>query len=220
MSFSLVQSTQMTQTSAASQSLGYTSGNTAGNLLVLCFRLPFASALTISVTDSKGNTWHEYPDTFANGGDKGSLWYAENCAAGSNTVTLTAGGTGFFCRLIIAEFSGARTSSSFDASTHATGSSTAANSGSITTSVANELLLGFHENSAADSIGSTPASGWTAVNNVTGNLYLYYKIGTSPGSYSYSTTLGSSEPWAASIAAFKPPGAAPPGAKPVVCIMQ
>jgi hypothetical protein len=202
-----------------SLSKAYTSNNVAGNLLVLVFRnFTGGGFATPAVSDTQGNTWIPVYGAFSNAGSANiAFFYVENCAGGANTVTVTnnSGFPGF----VILEYSGVAASSSLEAQTHATGSGTAANSGNITTSNAADLLVGFSENETNGGFSVSPGAGWTQ-RELEDGVSACDQIISSAGTYAFSSTIGGTASWSASIAAFK--GAAPAGAsaQPVVCIMQ
>lgn len=95
----LVQKAGFATAAATTINQAFSSNNTLGNLLVANVA-SFAYDVT-NVTDSQGNTWKQAGTATANS----SIWYAQNCKAGANTVTLnkSSTGTGF---LAIAEYSG------------------------------------------------------------------------------------------------------------------
>lgn len=130
----------------------YGSDNTAGNLLVLAVAWnPTATAIS-SVTDSAGNTWTQVatnsPVDVSSGTFGLAMYYAMNCAAGANTVTVTWGSAVAAKVLICGEWNGIATASAFDVSvgqplTDPGGGPDAVTSGTSAgaTSQANDLIV-------------------------------------------------------------------------------
>src|ERR1700730_13977874 len=97
---------------ASSLSKAFTSPNVAGNFLICAVRVyTGGGGTTTNVTDTNGNTGVKAPGSFVKAGLANvELWYAENCAGGSNTVTLSLPSP-FYPKFVIAEYSGVATSS-------------------------------------------------------------------------------------------------------------
>ena len=73
------------------------------------------------------------------------IYYAQNiaaAAAGANTVTVTFNTTVKYPDVRIVEYSGISTSGPLDVAVGASGTGTSVSSGSVTTSNANDLLVG------------------------------------------------------------------------------
>jgi hypothetical protein len=152
-----VQSTQ-TSGSGSPGTLAYTSNNTAGNLLIA---MPFGGGqVSESITDSQGNSWSSAVGGIINPGSirTQALFYAFNCKSGANTITLTMGNFDFW-NLFIAEYSGVQSSSDpLDKNANANGNSASMNSGNITTTGSNDLIIDVmqaQQNSVALTDGST-----------------------------------------------------------------
>src|SRR5258706_29500 len=86
----LVQHVSKDAGSTTSSSLAFNSNNTAGNWIGVCIRAGKSGQL-FSVTDSRGNAYHQAIQFNVTidppGGDTLGIFYAENVAGGSNTVT-------------------------------------------------------------------------------------------------------------------------------------
>jgi len=200
MAISLVQTNSGTGSSQA-----YSSSNTAGNLLVVFGE----SFQPLTVSDSKGNTWAvaaqiEDPDSAYF-----YIWYAKNCAAGANTVTMGGDGQFSMLTLVVMEFSGADTTAPFDVqSTQVVGSSPTStlSSGAAMTTANGELILGANDNGTG--ITPSPGSGFTSAALV-GTASVIYRIQTSAGSIAATWTAPSSGIWYdALMATFKAAGGA------------
>ena len=188
---------------ATSATLAFNTGNTKGNWIGVCIRAGAVNE-SLSVTDSNGNTYHkaiQFSET-ADGNSFGIL-YAENVAAGPNTIRVsdTAQAT---LRFAILEYSGVATSSSLDGIATSQGSNATPNSGSATTTANGDLLLGaiITANSATFGAGS----GYKVEESVPADpdtkLIVEDQIQTTAGNASAGASLGASDFWAAGLAAF------------------
>jgi hypothetical protein len=182
--------------------LAYPSPNTAGNTLVVFGRFTGGSGAP-TIKDTNGNTWIQlFSNT--NGSDTNVIWYAYNVSGATNTNYVTVSQpTQNTLQLAIAEYSGITTVSPLDQSTDTTGTSTSANSGNVTTTQANELLIGFIDNATANGLTVTPTGGYTARQTVNGNLVIMDQTVATTGSYAATATLSSSVAWFAAIATLK-----------------
>lgn len=203
---------QHTQSAVAvpgtSTTLAFGSNLTAGNLLVLMCRLG-ANGTTMTTTDTLGHTWVEAVNVDnAAGGRRTFLRYVENCSGGANTITFTPS-TSVTFRIAIFEYSGLLTSGALDqkTATGATGNSTTANSGNLTTTQADELLIGFAERSTSTFVAT---GGFTIEEAVPAapNSFLAAMdlIVSATGTYSCGATFASGD-WSAGLATFKAAGA-------------
>lgn len=130
--------------SLASVACAFGIANVAGNCLVMDIYATIASGpvATLTVTDTRGNTWTLAAGGLLAGGSGYSWTYtAPNCAAGANTVTATPSvGTISDAVIAIHEYSGVVTSSPVDA-TNANASYTATTETvTVTTTGTNRLL--------------------------------------------------------------------------------
>jgi len=108
-------------------SVAYPTANTAGNLLVVAVRY---GADPGTLSDSKGNTYTQIL-SHSDGGGYTKAWFAPNCAAGANTLTLSNKAAIW----ILLEYSDVQTASVLDAS------NTGATTLTVTTTEANDLLV-------------------------------------------------------------------------------
>jgi YD repeat-containing protein len=159
-----------------------------------------------TVTDSRGNTYVLAVGPTGNTTGNGSLaiYYATNiaaAAAGANTVTVNFGGTSYaHLGVQIAEYSGIATSSPLDGTSAAIGTNATVNSGTVTTSNANDLLVGADY---LDAGTGAAGSGFTLRTGTANNTVLEDKIVTSTGSYSATAPVTGADWWIIQIAAFK-----------------
>lgn len=213
---SYIQSTSTNAGTVTSSTLVFGSNNTAGSTIDVGMRIG-ALGKTITLSDTNTNTYNkttEIDDGFGDGSSKG---YAQNVAAGANSVTLVIAVGAASIRWTIAEY-GALAAASFDKTAQASGNTAAPSSGNTaTTSQATETLVGTITctgNSATPTL--TPGSGYTLRENVI--VSSQFKIGLEDkdvvvtGTYAADGTLSSSDGWSSIIVTYKGTGG---GATPV-----
>jgi hypothetical protein len=165
-----------------------------------------SSGLPFTVTDDKGNTYTQRRQTDDAGGTYGSLtiFEAHNVASGSTAVSVTAGANGHYYAVTVLEYSGLDATAPYDQSAGATPAGTTYSSGSVTTTQAEELLLGANHRQTATN-DYAPDSGWSGVVFINGGgfhgLYVAERGVSSTGTYAYTgSSAGNSQ---AVIATFK-----------------
>jgi hypothetical protein len=198
-------------------SKSFSSNVTAGDTLYV-FATGFTGTTNTSVTiaDTLGNTFYQVmfaPQTCSGGScatanQTTGLWVAYQAKGGADTVTVTwgAGASNVFgSGLGIAEFANvSRTNGT--AAFAASASGTTATSPSLTTTNANDLVIGIlgggetHGGSTAPTVGS----GYTLLGSAgyTGGNGWEYKIISSSGSQTATFGIASNTAWDAGIAAF------------------
>jgi Abnormal spindle-like microcephaly-assoc'd, ASPM-SPD-2-Hydin len=176
--------------------VSFASNNTTGCFIFAAADWNASAGVTVSVSDSENDTFVAgVPQTLGNGQNI-QTWQAYNCAGGTNTVIFTysgvnsRSGTGY-----IVEFSGVAAVSALDQVAAANGTGTAVSAGPLTTTSANELLVGFIWGD-----GASPTSGFTTI-DTTNNNTVAYKTVSSAGSYSLTATQPSNI-WDAALATF------------------
>ncbi len=129
-------------TPGANSAVTGTCDTTGSNLLVVAVS-SYALNARPAVSDSKGNTWTELTAYTNPAVDvtRHQLWYCiPSSVGGSHTFTAT--GTGSFCGICAAAFSGAKSSSPFDAQNgNGSNGATSLATGSVTPSEDNEVLV-------------------------------------------------------------------------------
>lgn len=139
-----VQSVAGGNNGSTAQSLGYTSANTATNLLVAVMRIPTSTSLS-TITDSAGNTWLTAAgagNTNVTGGTQHRVWWVPNAIGNTNTVTAHIGDVGTNrIGLAIAEFSGCTTGTPLDNVVNSTGGSSQVLTATVTTAESSEALV-------------------------------------------------------------------------------
>lgn len=196
-----VQSTSEDAGTVSTRPLAFASNNVAGNTLSVLARIGVGTADQITgITDSQGNTWAKAKSQIATADHDLELWYALNCKAGANTVTINLASSATL-RWIIQEHEG---NMAFDAANGATGTSFTADSGAITTADASELLLGGASVSATNAFTAT--GGFTqrqAIPASPASKIASQDRVVAAGTYNSTTDFGGTDLWAAVVAAFK-----------------
>jgi len=186
------------QTKTTTVSASYPAAETAGDLNIVAVGWNDTTSTVQSVKDSLGNTYSLAIGPTIGTGLQESIYYATNIVGGANTVTVTFNQSANGPDLRILEYRGVTT---LDAKAGASGNSTAANSGSATTTSANELIFG------ADMVATTTGSagsGFTSriITSPNGDI-AEDKVVTTAGSNSATATLDGSGPWVMQMVTFK-----------------
>ncbi len=207
MAIALVQHTNINGASAASQALAYVSNVAVNNLLVVVARCG-GTPTSITVTDSRGNTWTNCTFHAVVGIGGLQISYAVSKDSGPCTVTVTPSATNTN-RIAIYEYSGAAASAPLDAENNTqTGTSTTPAANSITPAADNELVFG----AVANGNNITPQA-FTAGTNFTEEdqvgaspkftLGIEDWIQTTATATTAPQTMTTSDSWMAAIAVFK-----------------
>jgi hypothetical protein len=200
-----VQSNSVTpQSPASTVAVTFTKQQALGNLNVVAIGWGDATSTILSVTDSRGNTY-----TLAVGVTRGtaisqSIYYARNIAsslAGSNTITVVFSGAVTLPDVRVAEYAGLDRTSPLDVTVAAAGTGTTADSGSIATTNANDILVGA---SYANVATTGPGAGFTTriLSAIDANI-LEDQIVTATGSNHATAPLASSGNWVMQMVALK-----------------
>ena len=139
------------QSNVASASVTYPGSQTAGDLNVVIVGWNDSTATLNSVTDTAGNTYVLAIGPTTGTGLREAIYYAKNIVgSSSNKVTVTFNQAATKPDVRILEYSGVDPVNPLDVSTGASGNSNIADSGFVTTTAANELIVGanmLHSNS-------------------------------------------------------------------------
>jgi hypothetical protein len=211
-----VQVNSKTSTSASALTTAYSSQQAAGNLNVVAVMWGGTTRAVSSVTDSRGNSYALAVGPTKATGLSSAIYYAKNIASGSNAVTVTFNGTVAYPNVNVLEYSGLDTANPLDVSAAATGSGTTANSGSATTTSANELIVGAGN---PTSVFTGAGSGFSnRVINGFGGIS-EDRVVSSSGSYSATAALTSGV-WVMQMAAFRTSAgtSGPPPSKHTVAV--
>ncbi len=189
------------QSPTATVPVTFPGAQTSGDLNIVVVGWNDTAATVQSVKDSVGNTY-----TLAIGPTSGtalrqSIYYASNIAGGTNTVTVTFSQAAAYPDVRILEYKGVTT---LDVTAGASGNSTAANSGSATTTAPNELIFGA--NTVFTGTGAVGSGFTSRIITPDGDL-AEDKTVTTAGGNSASATLSSSGPWVMQMVTFTTAGA-------------
>lgn len=152
-------------------SVTFASNNTAGCLLVATAQIDPDSNVA-GMSDTQGNNWQKAYSTvdIVDFGQR-AFWFAPNCKAGPNTVTVSNTGTGQdYTTLGIAEFSGFTAAAYPDQSSEQSSTGDNWDSGSKTTLADGELIIGQGTGSTVPVISG---SGFTQMENIDGDNWEY-----------------------------------------------
>ena len=203
------------QSAETSVVVTFTGVQTAGNLNVVAVGWNDTTAQVQTVTDTRGNTYvRAVGPTILSGLGTQSIYYASNIAAAganSNAVTVTFAPAAQHADIRIAEYQGLTTVNPVDVVAAATGIGASSDSGTATTTNANDLLVGANL-VAQQTTG--PGTGYTnrMITTPDGDI-LEDRLVTSPGSYNATATL-SGGGWIMQMVAFRGAGGASDGQAP------
>jgi hypothetical protein len=187
-----------TPVAATQVTVAYPGAQTIGNLNVVVGGWNDTTATVQSVMDSAGNTYSRAIGPTSGTGLRQSIYYAANIKGGSNTVTVTFNQVAQYPDVRILEYQGV---SAVDVTAGASGNSGMANSGTATTTTANELIFG------AATVATTvtgAGSGFTSriITALDGDN-AEDQVVTTTGSYSATAPLSPSGAWVMQMVAFK-----------------
>jgi hypothetical protein len=189
--------------SGTAAALAFPANNTAGNFIAVAVRT-FLTNQTITVSDSRGNVYLPAVQFNNNADDTVALYYAQNIAAGANTVTVTVS-TSSTIRFAILEYAGVAASNALDVTATSTLSGVSPSSGTVTTTASGDLLIGVVSTGTDATV--TAGSGYAireAVPAAPGTrVMIEDQIQTTAGPASATATLNSSDIWGAALAAFR-----------------
>jgi hypothetical protein len=205
------------QSNQSQVSVTYTKEQAAGNTNILAIGWNDATSNITSVTDSAGNTYQVAVPTARGNGLSQAIYYAKSikaATAGSNTVTVIFSAAAPFIDIRATEYSGLDPASPFDVGLSASGTSATANSGSVTTTAAQELVFGA---------GMTTSVFTAAGANFTSRIItspdadiVEDRFVTATGSYSAAAPVDGSAAWVMQAAALKSASQSPAAATDVV----
>jgi hypothetical protein len=203
---SLVQHVERDGGTTASTSVAFAAGNTSGNFIAVAVRGGKPDR-TLTVSDTSGNVYKQAA-WFNNGADDTvGLYYAENVAAGSNTVTVATSNP-ITLRISLLEYRGVAAANSLDGVRTAAGQSGSPSSGAITTTANGDLLIGVL--SVADVTNPTAGSGFALEAAVpalpNAKLVVQDAVQATAGGATAAATMSASDLWGIAIAAFKAAG--------------
>jgi len=195
-------------TNNASVTANFTNAQTAGNTNVIFVGFS-ASAVISGVTDTSGNTYNLVSGP--SGSVHLSCYVASNilaATAGANTVTVAFSVNSDFPDIHALEYSNI-VASPFDAASNNSGTGTAVDSGNLTTTNANDILICYLAGSGSPV--TTAGSGFTLrLTEASWDGSSEDKVVVATGTYSGSFTTGTSVNWQCKCVALKASGAPSP----------
>ena len=186
-----------------SAALAFPSNNAAGNFIAVAVR-SFLTNQTFTVSDSIGNVYHQAFTFNNNSDDTLALYYAQNIAAGPNTVTVAVS-TASSIRFAILEYAGVAMSNALDVTATSTLSNASPTSGTATTTAPGDLLLGVFATQSFRTF--TAGTGYTieAAVSAAPSTVLLIEDATqaAAGPVAATASLDSSDQWGVGLAAFR-----------------
>ncbi|MGZ3444027.1 MAG: hypothetical protein ACXVDD_31120, partial [Polyangia bacterium] len=194
-----------TNNSRSNISATFSKAQLAGDLNVVVVGMGDTNNSITSVTDTAGTSYVLAAGPTTNTGVLQAIYYAKQigaAAAGGNTVTATYNTTVTYPTIALAEYSGVTTA---DKSATNTGSTLAASSGPVTTTVAPELVFaaGLPDNNSAPDFASGGGGFTVRVITSVAGMILEDRIASPVGSYQATGTLTSASPWVMQTVTFK-----------------
>jgi len=188
------------QTSQSQVSVAYPFAQIQGDANILAIGWNDTSASISAVSDSAGNAYQVAVPTYRSNGLSQAIYYAANVRGGTNTVTAQFNQNAAFVDFRAAEFYGLSQSNVFAGGGSAGGIGTSANSGPVTITSTNELIIGAGMTSDAFTEAGAGFDGFITVpdSDITEET-----IAVAPGTCAASASLNSSNPWLMQVAAFK-----------------
>jgi glucose/arabinose dehydrogenase/chitodextrinase len=187
-------------TTGTFNSLAFNSANTAGNLIVVY--LAWSNTGSVSISDTRGNAYTSAGSltTWGASSNRSSqVFYAKNVAGGANTVRATFDtAITSWADMYIHEYSGIDKADPLDVSAVDKGTAAAMNSGSATTTNANDLIFGA--GASANTVNQA-GTGFTSRSTKFGNRTEDKNV-TSTGSYK-ATANQNGNAWVMHMVAFK-----------------
>jgi len=183
----------------------FPASQTAGDLNVVVVGWSDSTSSVTSIADSNNNTYLVAAGPTTSAGNATQLiYYAQNIAAGANTVTVTFSTTVAAPDVRVLEYSGIMASTALDVSAGASGNGANLSSGSATTSNASDLLVGAnYVGGAYLAVGSGYTSRLVSIPD--GDLVEDQLVSTT-GSYSATSTQSPASWWVMQMAAFRTAG--------------
>jgi hypothetical protein len=181
---------------------------TGSTLMVMVVANYGVDSSTATIVDSKSNTWTALTN-YVNGNSNVAIFYAQNPTVGSGHTFSCTGG---YCTIFVSGWSGTATTSVFDVQNGASTSGASLQTGSVTPSQADSLIIsGFGDN---DNTALSIDSGFTKINQQRNNSSSTgadaYLIQTTASAVNPTWTASGTVARAAAIAVFKPAGSGAP----------
>jgi hypothetical protein len=205
----LVQTAAATATSTTTALTGtFGAPTAAGNLLVLSASVyTGATNHLTSIIDSAGDTWKRVGSYSVSGHNSdGELWYAVASAPSTTVTARTSAAASMVFQ--VQEFSGIDPVNPLDTSVGTSNTGTAPNSGTLTPSAPNDLVVGFLAGHASTQTMSITTPGYTVqpMQTTTGTAVTVrtgYQVLTSGSPIGIAGSFTTAMYWAAGAVAFR-----------------
>jgi hypothetical protein len=196
---SLVQVTQNQIGNGTSVSVAFNAPTTPGNTIVAY--VIWSNTASATLTDSRGDAFVSVsPPTAWGGSSNAQIFYASNIAGGANTVTVSfRNAVSSYGVIYVHEYAGISPSNPVDVTVAASGSGPSLNSGSATTTTANDLIFGA---GVSSNVVTAAGSGFISRDVAYGNITEDETAG-SAGVYAATATHNGSS-WGMQLVAFRP----------------
>jgi hypothetical protein len=182
----------------------------AGNTLVAVIATRGTSANRVSSISGGGVTWSRVAQATNTGGSTTEIWHGPNVSSGTTGITINQ--ASLRSAAVVIEYGGILTASALDQVANATGSSTAAVTGTTpVTTRAQELWIGGIGiadgrrtlNAPYGNDFTVVASPQSGAANSDAMIYALEKIVSTTGAAASSGTVSASDAWSGAIATFK-----------------
>jgi hypothetical protein len=201
------------QTNQSQVSVTYTQAQVAEDTNILAIGWANRTSTITSVVDSAGNTYQRAGSVVSGAPHfdlQMAIYYAKNitaAAAGANTVTVTFNTAAPRIDIRATEYSGLDPANPLDVVGSASGTSATPNSGSVTTTSAQELIFGA--DTTASKVSTTAGPNFTSrIITTRGSIAEDMSV-TMTGSYSATAQVSPSTNWLMQVAAFRNAGQGP-----------
>ena len=194
---------------ATPQTCVFGSANTSGSVIVASIFSSPTGTFTPAVSDGTNGSYTALAPADSNAGHNVKLFYVANTANTALTITCADNGGSNHLICAGAEFTGGTTTVDKSAGTTTHTAGTAISSDSITTTNANDLLIGALADCSAGTI--TQGAGWTSdgISTTSCNMVMEYQIVSATSTYAATATLNNSQSdWVAVIGSWKASGGA------------
>jgi fibronectin type 3 domain-containing protein len=192
------------QTPQGSVSVKFSAAQQSGDLNVVVVGWNDSTATVGTVTDSSGNAYRlAVGPTVQAGTATQAIYYAANvvsATAGANTVQVSFTSAAIYADVRILEYSGIDPNNPLDVVASAAGTGTTSSTPAVTTTYANDLLVGAN---LVQALTLSPGAGYTTrmITAPDGDI-VEDQIVTATGSYSASAAIAG-QPWIMQLAAFR-----------------
>jgi hypothetical protein len=176
---------------------------TAGNLNVVAVGWNDSVSSITSISDTLHNTYNIAAVLTTGTNLRQVIYYAQNIAGGSNSVTVTFNQAVPFADVRVLEYRGLSTTAAFDAALGNSGSGATASAGPLTTASANELVFAA---AMTGGVINSAGSGFTARIKTPDGDIGEDELAAATGSYTATapvTPYNGTSTWVMQVAAFK-----------------